>query len=134
MRRMLLPTAILSTATAAAGQLFCRYGHMFKLYTSVCNTQVARQELVQTLMNERPGFAAFVEAAQADPRCRGQTLESFLIMPIQRIPRYELLLQRLAKHTPVDHVDAGRAEEGYKLICDIAAGLNEGMRRYTARR
>ena len=39
----------------------------------------------------------------ADPRCRGQNLESFLIMPIQRVPRYLLLLTELRKRTPADH-------------------------------
>ncbi len=33
------------------------------------------------------------DARTADPRVRGLDFQSFLIMPIQRIPRYELLLQ-----------------------------------------
>lgn len=32
-------------------------------------------------------------------------LQSFLIMPVQRFPRYELLLREVLKHTPADHVD-----------------------------
>jgi hypothetical protein len=43
--------------------------------------------------------------AEQNPRCNGLTLISFLIMPIQRIPRYELLLKELIKarrsHGPV---------------------------------
>lgn len=34
-----------------------------------------------------------------------QALDSFLIMPVQRVPRYLLLLRELEKYTPTSHVD-----------------------------
>lgn len=34
-----------------------------------------------------------------------QSLDSFLIMPVQRVPRYLLLLRELEKYTPTSHVD-----------------------------
>ena len=46
-----------------------------------------------------------VTKAQQSPRCAGQSLQSLLIMPVQRVPRYELLLRELIKQTDDDHVD-----------------------------
>ncbi len=39
-------------------------------------------------------------------RCKGLALQSFLIMPIQRIPRYILFLEDLKKKTPESHPDS----------------------------
>jgi len=35
--------------------------------------------------------------SQASPRLKGQTIQSLLILPIQRVPRYKLLLSELIK-------------------------------------
>ena len=35
-------------------------------------------------------------------------LDALLISPIQRIPRYELLVKQLLKHTPAEHADRER--------------------------
>src|SRR4051794_31581932 len=37
------------------------------------------------------------------PRCGGRHLNAFLIMPVQRIPRYKMLLGELLKYTPDAH-------------------------------
>jgi len=41
----------------------------------------------------------------SDPRVQSSRLESIIIMPIQRIPRYKLLLEDLLKRTPDAHPD-----------------------------
>src|SRR5690606_24157660 len=49
------------------------------------------------------------------------TLESFLIMPVQRIPRYILLLKELFKYSTADHPDyplIDRAKEKIQKIMD----------------
>lgn len=42
---------------------------------------------------------------QKDPACHGLDLESLLILPVQRIPRYIMLLKDLYRHTPPAHPD-----------------------------
>lgn len=41
----------------------------------------------------------------SDQRVQSWRLESIIIMPIQRIPRYKLLLEDLLKRTPESHPD-----------------------------
>ena len=38
-------------------------------------------------------------------RCHGLDLTSFLIMPVQRVPRYRMLIEEIVKQTPPDHPD-----------------------------
>jgi len=44
---------------------------------------------------ENSQFAKFIQNAHNDPRCNSLELPDFLIMPVQRLPRYVLLLENL---------------------------------------
>jgi hypothetical protein len=55
------------------------------------------------------------------------TLGSFLIMPVQRIPRYALLLRDLLKNTWEDHPDYENIQKALKLIESIGMDVNLGM-------
>jgi hypothetical protein len=58
-----------------------------------------------------------------------RTLDSLLLEPIQRVPRYELLLKDLLKHTPEDHVDYYAVNDALVLVQKIALDCNENIRR-----
>jgi len=58
-----------------------------------------------------------------------QTLDSLLLMPIQRIPRYTLLLADLLKCTPSAHPDHANLSQAMATILAMAQRLNDGMRR-----
>ena len=53
---------------------------------------------------------------------------SDLIMPVQRIPRYILLLTELKKYTPADHPDADAVDAALAQLADVAAFVNEKKR------
>lgn len=53
-----------------------------------------------------------------------EPLGSFFIMPVQRIPRYKLLLKDLVKHTSSEHVDYQNLIEAYHSIDAIADIVN----------
>lgn len=61
-------------------------------------------------------------------RSRGAR-RSFLIMPVQRIPRYELLLRDLRKATPEAHKDAELIAEALARVEAVNRSINEKMRR-----
>jgi FYVE, RhoGEF and PH domain containing 5/6 len=46
-----------------------------------------------SLRNSNPGFAAFMEKREADPRCGRLGLRDWLLRIVQRCPRYLLLLK-----------------------------------------
>lgn len=55
----------------------------------------------------------------------GQDINSFFIRPIQRIPRYRLLLKDLLKRTEEDHNDFQALSTALKQVSDVAEFINE---------
>ena len=51
-----------------------------------------------------------------------------MIAPVQRIPRYQLLLRDLMNRTSQTHSDYKNIEEAMKLVMSIAGSINEQMR------
>jgi hypothetical protein len=76
-------------------------------------------------------FKAFLDAALRDQRCRGLDLGSFLIMPVQRVPRYKLLLESLLKETPPSHPERAVVTKALQAVSDAAAHNNASMARNT---
>eukprot|EP00457_Paulinella_chromatophora_P001334 gb/GEZN01001336.1/.p1 GENE.gb/GEZN01001336.1/~~gb/GEZN01001336.1/.p1 ORF type:complete len:924 (-),score=218.59 gb/GEZN01001336.1/:286-3057(-) len=64
------------------------------------------------------------------PRIRNkmQELPSLLIGPIQRIPRYQLLLQELLKRTPDTHPDYKEIQASLEKVKEVALHINETVR------
>lgn len=59
---------------------------------------------------------------------KGLKLPDLLIMPIQRIPRYEMLLANVLKLTAPDHEDYETLDELHKLARSINIQVNEAKR------
>ncbi len=51
--------------------------------------------LLASLRGDNDAFAAFLDEVAADPRSGGRSLSGVYIMPVQRLPRYVLLLKEL---------------------------------------
>lgn len=49
-----------------------------------------------------PNFKKFVSDQETRPEV-GRKLPSLLIIPIQRVPRYQLLVKEVLQHTPYSH-------------------------------
>ena len=67
-------------------------------------------------------FRAFEEKCIQDPRSKGLNLTSLLITPIQRTPRYKLLLADLIKHTPWEHPDRKNLERAMAVVTQANIG------------
>lgn len=59
-------------------------------------------------------------------------LESNLITPIQRIPRYELLIKEALKRTNKDYSDYGKLELALTKVIEVNAKNNNSMGQYIA--
>ena len=111
------------------GVVFLHYAPLFRCYGLYASShERVSAQLLASSRNDA-AFRAFVEQATADPRCKGQTLESLLIMPIQRIPRYRLLLEELRKKTPDAHPGYDSLMGALAQVNDAAVHINESIRR-----
>jgi hypothetical protein len=57
----------------------------------------------------------------------GRSLQSLLIKPVQRLPRYELLLRELRRLTPEHHVDSEKLSLALELMKDCNMRMNEAI-------
>ncbi|XP_010769066.1 rho guanine nucleotide exchange factor 17 [Notothenia coriiceps] len=57
-----------------------------------------------------------------------QALGDLMIKPVQRIPRYELLVKDMLKHTPEDHPDYSYLLDAQRDIKRLAERINKGRR------
>ncbi|KAL7748864.1 hypothetical protein RI367_005777 [Sorochytrium milnesiophthora] len=90
------------------------------------NFNSALQETSRMLSNNAR-FAAFLKSAE---RNSALGLQALLILPIQRIPRYRLLLADLLKHTASSHADMTNLTSTFKIVEDVATYVNEDIRQY----
>ncbi|ORX66878.1 Dbl homology domain-containing protein [Linderina pennispora] len=67
----------------------------FKIYAKyICNQDNALR-LVEELKKESAHFMVFWKERQGRPECRNLPMESFMVLPFQRLLKYPLLLQTL---------------------------------------
>lgn len=117
------------TSFDEVGLLFKNFSDKLSVYEDyLVNFDIALTRRAALLMSNRK-FAAFVEAARNDAACQGQALESYLIAPVQRIPRYRLLMEQLLKYTEESHPDHQNIVDALASIREIALAHNEAIRR-----
>ena len=73
--------------------------------------------------NENSLFGTFAKKCQV--KCDNHSLSSLLVSPVQRIPRYQLLLEDLIKATPRYHKDSPLLILAHKKMVALASSLNE---------
>jgi len=114
------------------GDIFVRMGPMFRMYREYCqNFDNSLETLKFCTTNEKwMEYLQYVNHTLLNKKNASQqstqfNLSSFLIMPVQRIPRYSMLLSELCKLTPPDHPDFENLNKAKNLIKEIATSLNE---------
>lgn len=108
------------------------YADFLKMYTQYVNAYDKSIEAVCTLKdNDR--LQKFFKSKHSAIVKSGETPESrlmsHLIKPIQRIPRYLLLLKELLKQTPVDHPEYDLLRKAVEKIAAIAEHVNLSKKR-----
>jgi len=80
------------------------------------------------LTKKNPQFSKQVDQFEIDQRKSSYlNLESFLIMPVQRVPRYILLLKDLLKYTPERHKDFKSVPQALEMVKKHMDDINSGI-------
>jgi len=82
---------------------------------------------IQQLKKAREENGALHFFIEMNERCQGSDISSYLIMPIQRLPRYILLLQELLKNTPDSDVARQDLNTAFDTIRRIAEAINSSL-------
>ncbi len=99
------------------GDVFLQLAPHLPLYSTYYNQHDKAIQMLDKAMTKFPNFVDFLEKCKNHPDFVNMRLETLLIEPVQRIPRYILFMQDIVKNTPVEHAD-------YKNLCEAVAAIS----------
>lgn len=100
-----------------------------KSYSMYVNNYEMAMQVVQQYKRTNKKFVKFLAETMKHERVRNHTIEDYLIIVIQRIPRYVLLLSEIVKVTPETHEDFADLSKALVKVKDIADYVNAAKKR-----
>ncbi|XP_041850560.1 rho guanine nucleotide exchange factor 17-like [Melanotaenia boesemani] len=97
------------------------------MYSAYIDNFLNAKDAVRIAKEAKPAFHKFLEQNMRENKEK-QALGDLMIKPVQRIPRYELLVKDLLKHTPEDHPDHQFLLGAQRDIKRLAEKINKGRR------
>jgi len=114
-----------ASSDQSVGDLFNHFGVLFKMYIHYASNYNNAMAVLESL-EKNDAFCKMVAASL--PQCRGgNSLTCYLILPLQRIPRYRLLLDTLVKHTDSQHPDYDLLLQATSLVADVAVQIDQSV-------
>lgn len=111
------------------GRVFSQWApQLEKNYSEFISGFDEADKTLQKLLDTNAAFKKQIEKLQQNPDCCSLPLQGILIKPVQRLPRYGLLLRDLINRTPSDHIDADGIKEALKAIEKVTSIANEQKR------
>ncbi|NWH20807.1 NGEF protein, partial [Grus americana] len=84
---------------------------------------------LSSLSQEKPAFRELISQLELDPKCKGLSFSSFLILPFQRITRLKLLVQNILKKVEEKSDRETTALDAHKELETVVKACNEGVRK-----
>ncbi|KAG7479652.1 rho guanine nucleotide exchange factor 17 [Solea senegalensis] len=97
------------------------------MYSAYIDNFLNAKDAVRIAKEAKPAFHKFLEQNMRENKEK-QALGDLMIKPVQRIPRYELLVKDLLKHTAEDHPDHQFLLDAQRDIKRLAEKINKGRR------
>ncbi|KAL6079465.1 hypothetical protein QOT17_001086 [Balamuthia mandrillaris] len=110
-------------AITTVGDVFVTMLPLMRMYVKYYLNFDTSSQTFDRCKKSKP-FAAFLQRCQAASK-RMDDLPQFLIAPVQRLPRYQLLLENLFKLTPEQHVDYSNLQKAIKQMKALIEWINE---------
>ncbi|KAG0199915.1 hypothetical protein BGX28_006898 [Mortierella sp. GBA30] len=135
-------TATMSASTDSAvkpvvedriGRVFAEHVAYMKMYSFYINNFDNALRVLQTQLTQakhKKKMKEFLRRCAKHPNHTQLALQGYLLLPVQRIPRYKLLLQDLLENTWPEHVDYQDIATALEKISSRADEMNERKRQY----
>ncbi|XP_045063158.1 FYVE, RhoGEF and PH domain-containing protein 3-like isoform X1 [Coregonus clupeaformis] len=111
------------------GDILQKLAPFMKMYGEYVKNFDRAMDLVNTWSQRSSQFKSVVQNIQKQDVCGNLTLQHHMLEPVQRIPRYELLLKDYLKKLPDDALDRKDTEKALKLISTAANHSNAAIRK-----
>ncbi|GAM28971.1 hypothetical protein SAMD00019534_121470 [Acytostelium subglobosum LB1] len=86
-------------------------------------------DLIAKLVDKKPTFVTFMQTVRDSQKQSRLDLTSFLIMPVQRMPRMKMLLSEIVEQTEQLHPDYIDLRDALEMITQTTKILNEEIRK-----
>ncbi|XP_053377167.1 FYVE, RhoGEF and PH domain-containing protein 4-like isoform X3 [Mercenaria mercenaria] len=111
------------------GDVMAKLAPFLKIYTEYVKNYDKAMAMIEKWTSQSPKFAALLQEIQQGPECGQLTLQHHMLEPIQRVPRYEMLLKDYLKRLEPDSADRPNAQKALDLVTAAASHSNTAMKK-----
>ncbi|EGW12103.1 FYVE, RhoGEF and PH domain-containing protein 2, partial [Cricetulus griseus] len=115
------------TATPRIGDVIQKLAPFLKMYSEYVKNFERAAELLATWMDKSQPFQEIVTRIQRSEASGSLTLQHHMLEPVQRIPRYELLLKEYVQKLPAQAPDRADAQRALDMIFSAAQHSNAAI-------
>nr|CAG8511775.1 8384_t:CDS:2 [Entrophospora candida] len=109
------------------GQTFLRYYKDFDIYQKYAKNHRKSRNAIKKA-NKNVLYRKFVQQSLNKKETNRLTISDYMIMPIQRVTRYCLLLQKLKEYTPKSHIDYNDICKSLDNMISLASICNNNIK------
>lgn len=114
-------------ATPRIGDVIQKLAPFLKMYSEYVKNFERAAELLATWMDKSQPFQEVVTRIQCSEASSSLTLQHHMLEPVQRIPRYELLLKEYVQKLPAQAPDLEDAQRALDMIFSAAQHSNAAI-------
>ncbi|KAL5012289.1 hypothetical protein ScPMuIL_010840 [Solemya velum] len=107
-----------STVGNLIKNIFCKQT-ILNSYLSFVENYKTAGKVIENALQTKSSVQKFIDQCQKDSGSK-LSMKDLIVRPIQRIPRYELLIQRLLDNTPTDHPDYPLLKSAEQILHEFA--------------
>eukprot|EP00727_Mastigamoeba_balamuthi_P002017 m51a1_g11812 putative pleckstrin domain-containing protein (1706) ;mRNA; f:366630-372324 len=111
---------------STVADIFLQQTGFFLKYAQYMNNYAAAQIVLRYVAAKSKSFSTLKKSFEQSQPSR-ITLESYLVMPVQRLPRYHMLLSELKKYTPRQHADTTKLDTAMDAIKTVIDTINKSI-------
>lgn len=111
------------------GDVMKNFAPFLKMYTEYVKNYDNAMNLINIWYHKQPLFAQIMDEIHTMEECGNLTLHHHMLTPVQRVPRYQLLLKDYLKKLPEDSIDRPDTEKALELVSTAASHANEAMKK-----
>ncbi|XP_031420416.1 FYVE, RhoGEF and PH domain-containing protein 4a isoform X8 [Clupea harengus] len=116
-------------STPRLGDILQKLTPFLKMYAEYVRNFDKAMELLKQWTERSPQFKAIILDIQSQEACGNLTLQHHMLEPVQRVPRYEMLLKDYLKKLPENDPDRPDAQKSLDTIGMAATHSNSALRK-----
>ncbi|XP_076813799.1 FYVE, RhoGEF and PH domain-containing protein 2-like [Clavelina lepadiformis] len=109
------------------GDILMQAAPFLKMHSQYMRHFEDSSSVLEAWLEKSSEFTEIIKTIEGLPTCKSLSLQHHMLAPVQRIPRYKLLLEDYVKRLPGGATDKKDAETALALVADAAKHSNEDI-------